>query len=179
MDIKIKLPTAEIKAKGLGAEQASNLIEGFFLALVPQVMKAVESVPTGFRKGFIQREEFETKKAKKVKQPIEEEITKKLPIIGSNKSMRHNPFASLADYLPTNEFIEDDIRIKNGVETYKANYNCPNCKAPGKRYIWSTSAYLKCHKCETKILVESAVPGAEGLEQDKDGAYFIARDFYE
>lgn len=84
-----------------------------------------------------------------------------------------------------------DINDRNTgkpMEMFRCDYHCPSCGHQDSRYAAIRNSYVKCFKCETQMALEEAVPGEftdefiSGLRvpvQDKNGAYFIARDFME
>lgn len=168
MEIKITLENASLEAAQLQGEQTNKVIEGFFNVLGAAPTK--NDAPTI---------KVVTSGSKQSAQQFAQQVSKKLPVVDSNKNMTHTPFADLADKLetPKNETQEDISVTPDGTKLYRSHYWCPECGTNSKRYIRETSDYLKCHECNTKIIVEEAVPG-EPLQQDKHGAYFIARDHF-
>lgn len=74
------------------------------------------------------------------------------------------------------------------MEMFRCDYHCPSCGHQDTRFAAIRNSYVKCFKCDTQMALEEAVPGEfsdefiSGLRvpiQDKNGAYFIARDFKE
>lgn len=81
-----------------------------------------------------------------------------------------------------------DRNTGNPMEMFRCDYHCPSCGHQDTRFAAIRNSYVKCFKCDTQMALEEAVPGEfsdefiSGLRvpvQDKNGAYFIARDFKE
>lgn len=182
MKIEIKLNSTELKASQIEGEQANKIIEGFFKTLMPKEEIIERTTVAAPVKPVVKKEPIK-QVAKAVEEPKSvQQIArpKTLPMVESNKTMTHNPFEKL---LNRDEFIahveQGDVRTgTDGKKLYKSEYHCPECGHSGKRFIREENTYLKCHNCSTKLLVEEAVPG-EFLAQDREGYFFIARDYFE
>lgn len=176
VNIEVILKEKKLILSGVEKEQVDKIINCFFN------QKQINLVGTN-----IQR------KKQKIEIPLKDEVSKvkvfaekksegtsrsrTLPIIDSNKSLQHKPFEILQNY---EGIAGEEIGVSTKQEIpdlYQTSYECPCCGNTGKRHIPKTNKYTKCHTCSTKLLVEYAVP-SEFLAQDKNGNYFIARDFY-
>lgn len=176
LSVEVILEDKKLILSGIEKEQVNKIIDCFFN------QKQINLVGTNID-GEKQKIEIPLKKeTPKVKLFAEGkgEVTSRprtLPIIDSNKSLQHKPFEILQNF----EGIagaEIGASTKQEVpDLYQTSYECPSCGNTGKRHIPKTNKYTKCHTCSTKLLVEYAVP-SEFLAQDKNGDYFIARDFY-
>lgn len=70
-----------------------------------------------------------------------------------------------------------NIKFSEGefpIPLYLAKYECPVCADKGTRFSGETNKYLKCRSCDSQLVLEKTMPGAEFMESDEDGYFFKA-----
>ncbi|AMW98427.1 hypothetical protein [Rummeliibacillus stabekisii] len=181
MNIQLQLENASLNITEGNDNHIEMAIRGFFGVCgysVEQTDKKVE--PQAIHKSEIKATDLIETVATKVFIPGGvNERTRQLPLIGSTKTLTQKPFETLSDAagLPQTNIRETD----NGLKLYKSHYMCPACGNEGTRYNRESNWYMKCHDCDTKIAQEAATFEKDINDipvPDKDGNFFIGRDFY-
>lgn len=80
------------------------------------------------------------------------------------------------------EFVRSTVGMENirftdaqpPVPLYLSKYDCPTCGHKGNRYSVETNKYLKCHECDSQLMLEKTRPMTEYMESDEDGYFFKA-----
>lgn len=201
MNVEVTLHDAKLIASSVSDKQANKIIEGFFKSISPKpkVTNAKTEAPKPVKTKDVVAESIVTtfeplpfplpfkKPTPLPKQPQGDGRPKALPVVDSNKNMTQQPFAGLSELLEkppetigahTVKWVSEGIKEnEKGEKLYRTHYWCV-CGYSGKRYVPTYYNSCKCHDCGTHLAIEDAVPG-EDLKQDKDGAFFIARELYE
>lgn len=194
MNVEVTLSDATLKAHEVNSKQANKIIEGFFNSVTGGAKSNIKPVVPKVEKTVQEKSVVTTVKPMPPKNPTPlpkqtqgDSRPKALPVVDSNKNMTQQPFAGLNVLLEqppetigahTVKWVGDGIKEnEKGEKMYRTHYWCV-CRHSGKRYVPTYYKSCKCHECETHLAIENAVPG-EDLKQDKDGAFFIARELYE
>lgn len=191
MKVYVQLKDSELRATKIEAKQADAIIHGFFSVLgaapvqladeveVPKkvievpVTTVAKPVPPKYSSPSVTVTVDKTKLASPA--PL---TPKTLPKIDDGRSLS----VPIGELLQNELTLPANIRtLEDGTKIYQAHYDC-DCGHSGRRYIVETNNYLKCHKCNEKLLVEAATleDDENGIPKpDIDGNFFIARDLYD
>lgn len=151
MKIKINLLNATLEASDVKGKQVNQVITSFF-----------EAIDKKDNVSIILQPNFDTKNDKS--ETFEKQKTETVNLIESPAKIENK-----------------NIKLtEKGEKTYRVDYSCPVCEKKSKRFVVQNSTYVKCHNCETKIRIRSAVPGnlnrKNTPKMDENGAYFIATE---
>lgn len=71
-------------------------------------------------------------------------------------------------------YFKTGIKVKDGINHYKARYICTKCGHKGNHYIPEGVEFVDCHECQTSLLVKKATPGTQGIQKDRFGNWYVA-----
>lgn len=195
MKIEINVQNAHLKAEEIHESHVTSIIEGFFGVL--GVVKQVENNSNHCKKtnplknlgeapvGYVPFQNINTSVTAVPTVAVKEEekpqqISKVLPKINAERSLsapiREVAKISLASdseapIFGTKEFEDGQIK-------YQCKYWC-DCGHTGKRWVNDNAQHVRCHECNSKLIVEPATPEfrGDGLPvQDSFNNFFIARE---
>lgn len=95
---------------------------------------------------------------------------------GLKRALENREEMVLIDGLPN---VIETIRFTDTepkIPLYRSSYFCPACGNKGKRYVREINHYLKCHNCESQLVILKTVPNSEFLESNEEGYFFHASE---